>query len=58
MKLSNASRQWNINFLKAAHDCEMDLLTSFFTLLYSVRVRQGSEDRLCWVPFKRGLFHV
>jgi len=28
--LSSNSRQWNINFLKVAHDWEMDFLTSFF----------------------------
>jgi hypothetical protein len=56
LELSSASHQWNINFLKAAHDQEMDLFTLFFTLLYSIRVKQGSEDRLCWIHYKRGLF--
>jgi len=39
-----------------AHDWEMDLFTSFF-MLYSVRVRCGDEDRLHWVPSRRGLFN-
>jgi hypothetical protein len=46
-ELSSASLQWNINFLGAAHDWEMDLFTSLYTLLYSIRVRWGMEDRLC-----------
>ena len=29
---------------------------SFFTLLYFTSVRLGGEDRLCWVPFRRGFF--
>jgi hypothetical protein len=47
-----------VNFLRAAHDWEADLFTSFFNLLYSLRLRRGGENRLCWVPFKRGLFDV
>jgi hypothetical protein len=58
IELSSASHQWNINFLKAAHDWKMDFLSFLFTLLYSIRVREGGEDRLCWILFKRGLFDV
>jgi len=28
-----------------------------YTLLYSIRVRHGSDDKLCWIP-SRGLFDV
>ena len=36
----------------------MDFFTFLFNLLYSFRLRQGGEDKLCWVPSKRGLFDV
>jgi len=49
---------WNINFLRAAHDWEMNHFSSLFTLLYSIRVRQDDDDRLRWVPSKLGLFDV
>jgi hypothetical protein len=41
-----------------AHDREMSLFTSLFNLLYSIRVRRGGEDRLCWISSRRGLFDV
>jgi hypothetical protein len=58
LDLSSASHQWNVNFLRAAHNWEVDLFTSFFNLLYSFKLRWGGEDKLCWVPSKRGLFDV
>ena len=30
----------------------------FFELLYSQRVRQGSEIKICWIPSKRKSFEV
>jgi hypothetical protein len=44
--------------LRLAHDWEMDHFTLLFTLLYSVRVRQGVEDRLSWIPSKKWSFDV
>jgi hypothetical protein len=32
--------------------------THVFNLSYSFRLRWGGEDKLCWVPSKRGLFNV
>jgi hypothetical protein len=57
VELSGAFYQWNINFLKATHDWEMDHFTSLFILVYSIRVRRG-DDRFCWIPYKRRLFDV
>jgi hypothetical protein len=50
--------QWNVNFLIVAHDWEVDVFTLFFNLLYSFRLRRSGEDKLCWVPSKKGLFNV
>jgi hypothetical protein len=57
-ELSSASHKWNINFLIAVHDWEVDLCASFFNLVYSVRVRPGGENKICWVPSKTWLFDV
>lgn len=38
--ISSVSHQWNVNFLRAAHNWEVDLFTSFFNLLYSLRLGQ------------------
>jgi hypothetical protein len=42
------------NFLRVACNWEMDLFTSFFNLLYSVKLRRGEEDKFCWVLINRG----
>jgi hypothetical protein len=34
LELSSASHKSDINSLKAAHDLEMDLFTSFFTFVF------------------------
>jgi len=46
LNLSSGSLQWHVSFIRAAHDWEVDVLASFFTLLYSYRVRREAEDRL------------
>ena len=58
LEFSSASHQWNVYFLKVAHDWEMNHFTSLFTLLYFVIVRWDGDDKLCWIPSKRGLFDV
>jgi hypothetical protein len=40
MWFSNDTCQWNVTFIKAVHDWEMELVTSFFDLLYSIRLRR------------------
>jgi hypothetical protein len=58
MQFRNGNLQWNIFFTRPVHDWEVDLVSSFFELLYSLRVRQGGEDRICWIPSKRRKFEV
>jgi len=36
--LESGSFQWDVRFIRAAHDWEVDILTFFFTLLYSIRL--------------------
>jgi hypothetical protein len=42
----NGSLQWDVSFIRAAHDWEVEVLASFFTLLYFIRVRSEGEDKL------------
>jgi hypothetical protein len=58
MQLLNRNLQWNISFTKPMHDWEVDLVSSFFELLNYIRLRQGSEDKICWIPSKRQKFEV
>jgi hypothetical protein len=34
------------------------VVSRFFELLYSQRVRHGGKDTICWIPSKRKLFEV
>jgi len=48
---TSGSLQWDVSFIRASHDCEVEVLASFFTSLYTVRVRREGEDKLWWAPF-------
>jgi hypothetical protein len=52
------SNQWNVSFIREAHDWEVDDFVSFFQALHSVKVSRGSEDKLWWVSSKKCLFKV
>jgi hypothetical protein len=46
LDISSGSFQWNISFIRAAHNWEVDLLALLFNLLYSYKVRQEKKDKL------------
>jgi hypothetical protein len=50
--------QWDVRFIRAAHDWEVDDLASFFALLYSLRIERDAEDKLWWSPSRKGKFDV
>jgi hypothetical protein len=54
LEFYGGSNQWNVNFARVVHDWEVDVFASFSQVLYSARVRRGREDKLWWVPSKRG----
>ena len=56
MDYSSGTLQWNIIFVRLIHDWEV--LASFYSLLYSLRVRRGGEDKLWWTPSRKGIFDV
>jgi hypothetical protein len=45
---TSGSLQWDVSFIRAAHDWEVDVLASFFILLYSIRVIREGEDKVWW----------
>jgi hypothetical protein len=45
LDLSSGSLKWNVSFIKEAHILRVDVLASFFNLLYSYRVRREREDK-------------
>jgi hypothetical protein len=56
LKFLDGSNQWNMNFTREAHDWEVKVLASFFQMLHSGIVGRGGEDKLLWVPSKKGIF--
>jgi len=42
----------------SGHDWEVDVLASFFTLLYTIRLDHDGEDKLLWSPSCKGKFDV
>jgi hypothetical protein len=58
MQFSNENLQWNISLIRLVHDWKVDLVISFFDLLYSLRLRQGGGDRIYWIPSKTQTFKV
>jgi hypothetical protein len=58
MDYSSDSLQWNISFIHLAHNWEVDVLASFYSL-YSLRTRrEGEEDKLWWAPSYKGKFDI
>jgi hypothetical protein len=58
MEVLGGSTQWNVSFVREAHDWEVDVFASFFQVLHSSRVNRDRADRLWWVSSKKGLFKV
>jgi len=56
--LENGSFQWDVRFIRAAHDWEVDVLASFFTLLYSIRFDRDGVDKLWWSSSRKRMFDV
>jgi hypothetical protein len=54
----NGSVQWNIVFTRLIHDWEVEVLTFFYSRLYSYKFRGVGEDKLWWVPSSKGSFEV
>ena len=55
---SNGIIQWNIQFSRLTHDWEVETLASFYSCLYSCKLRGEGEDKLWWVPLRKGKFEV
>ena len=58
MDYLSGSLQWNVSFIRLVHDWKVDVLASFFTLLYSHRMRRDREDEIWWVLSCKGKFDM
>jgi hypothetical protein len=56
--LQGSSYAWDISFIRAVQDWELEMVDSFMTLLYSHTIRPGVVDSLWWTPSPKGIFEV
>jgi hypothetical protein len=54
----SGSYQWDVRFFRDVHDWEVDVMASFFSLLYSSKVAQDGGDRFWWSLSHKGSFDV
>jgi hypothetical protein len=52
LQFSNENLQLNLSFIILVQDWELDSVTVFFELLYSLKMKQGGKDSICWIPSK------
>ena len=48
LQLRNDSIHWELNFIRAAHDWELESFSTFFDLLYLAKVLGQGEDKIFW----------
>jgi hypothetical protein len=58
MQRQNSNILWDILFTRPVHDWEVEVVSRFFEVLYSLKVRYEGEDKICWIPSKRKSFEV
>jgi hypothetical protein len=58
MQRQNGNILWNILFSRPVHDWEAEMISIFFEMLYSLKVRCEGEDKICWIQARRKYFEV
>lgn len=48
--LSRGSPQWKVDLIKKAQDWEVEVISKFFALLYSIKVMEESKIRSVGAP--------
>jgi hypothetical protein len=54
MDLPSGSLQWNVSFICLDHNWEVDVLASFYSLLYSNRARSERKDKFGGLHLAKG----
>ena len=58
VKFLGGAPQWNVIFSREVHDWEVDVVTAFFQKLPFVSIQRENQDKLWWIPSKKGTFKV
>jgi hypothetical protein len=54
----NGVVEWNVIFCHAIQDWEMEMISTFFEMLYSCKLSRDNVDRIYWSPTKKCVFEV
>jgi hypothetical protein len=54
----NRVSHWDVRFTRLLHDWEVEPFQALIGLLYSTKIHQNQEDRVCWGPSRSGTFEV
>jgi hypothetical protein len=58
MQRQNGTILWNILFSRPVHDWEVEVVSRFFEMLYTLKIRSEGEDKMCWIPARKKSFQV
>ena len=58
MKFSTGVLFWDLNFVRAIQDWELESLSNFLDSFYRVSLRGVRDDKICWKPPKGSGFAV
>ena len=58
MKFSNGALHWDLHFIKPVQDWELELLSNFMEMVYSIPLNGAGYDKICWKPNRRKGFRV
>ena len=50
--------RWNVTFITSVHDWEVVLISFFFYILYSLKLRAGGDKKIYWIRSKRLMCEV
>jgi len=56
MQRQNGTILWNILFSRPVHDWEVEAVSRFFEMLYTLKVKSEGEDKMCWIPARKKSF--
>lgn len=58
MQYTDTVLHWDVNFLRAVQDWELESLSNFMDMIYGASVKGSGQDKLCWKPMKNKGFMV